>query len=85
MAYAHLLIAIDLTDDCHLVLQRAQKLCARRKSLLGIHHEPPPPVRDGCPCRMRSSRRGRLHQCVLAVVGRSAWGMGAIALLDRAA
>lgn len=27
MAYAHLLIAIDLTDDCHLVLQRAQKLC----------------------------------------------------------
>lgn len=27
MAYAHLLIAIDLTDDCHLVLKRAQKLC----------------------------------------------------------
>lgn len=27
MAYTHLLIAIDLTDDCHLVLKRAQELC----------------------------------------------------------
>ena len=27
MAYSHLLIAIDLTDDCHRVLERAQKLC----------------------------------------------------------
>jgi universal stress protein A len=27
MAYSHLLIAIDLTDDCHLVLERAHTLC----------------------------------------------------------
>ena len=27
MAYSHLLIAIDLTDDCHRVLERAHKLC----------------------------------------------------------
>ena len=26
MAYVHLLIAIDLTEDCHLVLNKAQKL-----------------------------------------------------------
>lgn len=26
MAYSHLLIAIDLTEDCHLVLDRAHKL-----------------------------------------------------------
>lgn len=27
MAYSHLLIAIDLTEDCHRVLDRAYKLC----------------------------------------------------------
>lgn len=27
MAYSHILIAIDLTDDCHHVLERAHKLC----------------------------------------------------------
>ena len=27
MAYSHLLIAIDLTEDCHRVLERAQQLC----------------------------------------------------------
>ena len=27
MAYAHLLIAIDLTEDCHRVLDKANKLC----------------------------------------------------------
>lgn len=26
MAYSHLLIAIDLTEDCHLVLDKAHKL-----------------------------------------------------------
>lgn len=31
MAYVHLLIAIDLTEDCHLVLNKAQKL---REALL---------------------------------------------------
>lgn len=27
MAYSHLLIAIDLTEDCHRVLDKANKLC----------------------------------------------------------
>lgn len=27
MTYSHLLIAIDLTDDCHRVLERAHNLC----------------------------------------------------------
>lgn len=38
MAYAHLLIAIDLTEDCNLVLERASKLSQALSSQVTLVH-----------------------------------------------
>ncbi len=38
MAYSHLLIAIDLTDDCHLVLERAHQLCQALECQVTLVH-----------------------------------------------
>lgn len=38
MSYQHILTAIDLTDDCHHVMQRAQELARQNQARLSIVH-----------------------------------------------